>query len=137
MSFKGYLLAFPKSQTVFPMRYIGIESYSATPLQRTEIKAIRNNNNFLNRVTSPNHKTKIVFSTLPNLHLQDIQVIQNTLKSAYENYNQRKLKVTYWDDEQGAYRTMTAYIPDITYPVVKATADDIIYASIQFTFIEY
>ena len=137
MDYKGYLLAFPKSQTVFPMRYINAESYSSTPLQRTELKATRNSNNLLGRVTSPNHKTKIVFSTLANLHLQDIQAIQNTLKSAYENYNQRKLKVTYWDDEQGDYRTMTAYIPDITYPVVKSTADDIIYASIQFTFIEY
>lgn len=137
MGFKGYLLAFPKTNTVFPMRYINAESYSSTPLQRTEIKAIRNNNNLLCRTTSSNHKTKLTFSTLPGLHLDDVTAIQNTLKNAYENYNQRKIKVTYWDDEQCTYRTMTAYIPDVTYTVTKVTADDIIYASIEFTFIEY
>ena len=137
MGFNGYLIAFPKTQTIFPMRYINAESYSATPLQRTEIKAVRNNNNLLLRTTSTNHKTKITFTTWTELHLNDVQAIQNTLKSAYDNYNQRKIRVTYWDDELTDYRTMTAYIPDITYTVIQAKGNDIIYAPIEFTFIEY
>lgn len=53
------------------------------------------------------------------------------------NSQQRKLNVEYWDDELLAYRTMTAYIPDITYTPKLITADNIKYAAVTFTFIEY
>ena len=66
-----------------------------------------------------------------------MQTIRNVLNSAMTNSQQRKLDVEYWDDELLAYRTMTAYMPDITYTPKKITADNIIYTAVNFTFIEY
>lgn len=135
--FKGYLIRFPKNNLKFPHNLIAKESYQATPLQRTEIKAYRDSNNLLRRVTSPNNKTKITFNTIDGLTLTQMQSIRNILNGAMSNSQQRKLNVEYWDDELLAYRTMTAYMPDITYTPKIITADNIKYSAVTFTFIEY
>lgn len=135
--FKGYLIRFPKNGLQFPHNLISKESYQATPLQRTEVKAYRDSNNLLRRVTSPNNKTKITFNTIDGLSLAEMQTIRNVLNGAMSNSQQRKLDVEYWDDELLAYRTMTAYMPDITYTPKLISANNIKYAAVTFTFIEY
>lgn len=135
-SFKGYLLKFKKSGEVFPNEYLAADSFKATPLQRTEIKAYRDSLNALHRTTSPNHKSKLEFSTLP-LDLSELRDILSMLNKAYSNKAQRKLTVEYWDDEKMSYRTMTAYIPDITYSKEKISAAGIKYSAVDFTLIEY
>lgn len=136
MSFNGYLIKFVKSGKLFPHELIAKEGYEATPLQRTEIKAYRDSNNKLQRITSPNSKTKIVITT-NSLNLEEMTRLRQVLNSAMDNSQQRKLRIQYWDDELLAYRTMTAYMPDITYTPKAITADDIVYKPIQLTFIEY
>lgn len=136
MSFLGYLIKFNKTGKLFPHRLIDGSSYQSTPLQRTEVKAYRDSNNLLHRTTSPNSKTKIVFKTLP-LTLAQMQEVRGLLNSAFDNAQQRKLRITYWDDELLSYRTMTAYIPDVTYQPSKITDSDIRYEPVEFTFIEY
>lgn len=136
MSFNGYLIKFVKSGKLFPHELIAKEGYEATPLQRTEIKAYRDSNNKLQRITSPNSKTKIVITT-KSLNLEEMTRLRQVLNSAMDNSHQRKLRMQYWDDELLAYRTMTAYMPDITYTPKVITADDIVYKPIQLTFIEY
>jgi hypothetical protein len=136
LSFNGYLIKFTKTGALFPHELIAKEFYKSTPLQRTEIKAYRDSTNTLRRTTSPNYKTKIEFTTY-KLSLSQMRTIRNLLNAAYENSQQRKLKITYWDDELLKYRTMTAYIPDITYQTIKISSDDIAYAPVTFTFIEY
>lgn len=135
-NYKGYLISFPKVNKQFPHRLIAKETYQSTPLQRTEIKAYRDSNNKLHRITSPNYKSKVIFNTT-TLTLTQLQEIRDIIKSAYTNTSQRKLQVTYWDDELMNYRTMTAYIPDITYPVQTITINSIKYNPITLTFIEY
>lgn len=66
-----------------------------------------------------------------------MQSIRSALNSSWDNSQQRKIRVEYWDDELLAYRTMTAYMPDITYQVKKITQNNIIYNAVTFTFIEY
>lgn len=136
MSFNGYLIKFVKSGQLFPHELIAKEGYEATPLQRTEIKAYRDSNNKLQRITSPNSKTKIVITT-KSLNLEKMTRLRQVLNSAMDNSQQRKLRIQYWDDELLAYRTMAAYMPDITYTPKVITADDIVYKPIQLTFIEY
>ena len=63
--------------------------------------------------------------------------LRNILNSAFDNSQQRKLRIQYWDDELLAYRTMTAYMPDITYTPKSIEVDNIKYKPIQLTFIEY
>lgn len=134
--FKGYLLKFTKTGEYFPDKYINPSTYKATPLQRTEKKAYRDNLYTLHRVTVPNHKTKVVFSTV-SLNLAELREIRSLINNAYASKIQRKVAVEYWDDELLEYRTMTAYISDITYTKRKITADDIEYDPIEFTLIEY
>ncbi|MEE1318711.1 MAG: DUF6711 family protein [Ruminococcus sp.] len=136
MAFNGYLIKFTKTGEYFPHKLIAKSTYKSTPLQRTEIKAYRDSTNTLRRVTSPNYKTKIEFQT-HELNLSQMTEIRKVLNSAFENSQQRKVKVTYWDDELLQYRTMTAYIPDITYNVISITSTDIKYSAVTFTFIEY
>ena len=137
MNFNGYLIKSVKSGKEFPHELIVMDSYKSTPLQRTEIKAYRDSNNLLRRVTSPNCKTKIEFSTY-ELSLAQLKKINDFLRGAYSNSLQRKLEINYWDDELLDYRNMTAYIPDITYPVKCITKEgNIKYSPITFTFIEY
>lgn len=135
-NFGGYLLKFTKTNTTFPNNLIAADGFSSTPLQRTEIKAWRDNNNKLHRTTSPNHKTKIVLKTT-TLSLSEARSIMQMLANAYSNYQQRKLNVQYWDDEKMNYRTMTAYIPDITFGRTKITSTNIEYSGLEITFIEY
>jgi hypothetical protein len=135
-NFKGYLIYFPKPKKYFPHELIAKETYASTPLQRTEVKAYRDSNNTLHRVTSPNYKTKITFNTV-KLDLSQLEEIQKLFNYCYINSSQRKLKVTYWDDELLKYRTMTAYIPDTTYTVKTITKNNIKYSAITITMIEY
>lgn len=136
MSYNGWLIKFVKTNSLFPHKYIEKSTYKSTPLQRTEIKAYRDNNNLLHRVTSPNYKTKIEFSTY-ELNLQELTQIQNAVRSAMDNYQQRKIRLTYWDDEILSYRTATFYMPDKTYNVITISPQSIKYAAVPFTFIEY
>lgn len=137
MNFNGYLIRFPKSNKYFPHKLIAIDSYKCTPLQRTEIKAYRDSNNFLHRTTSPNYKTKIEFTTVDNLYLNDMRSVRSVLNSSWDNSQQRKIRIEYWDDELLAYRIMTAYMPDITYTVKTISSQNIRYNAVTFTFIEY
>lgn len=136
MAFNGYLIKFTKTGECFPHELIAKNTYKSTPLQRTEIKAYRDSANTLHRTTSPNYKTKIEFQTY-ELNLVEMKKIRTVLNSAFENSQQRKAKITYWDDELLQYRTMTAYIPDITYNVISISMTDIRYSAVTFTFIEY
>ncbi len=135
-NFQGYLIKFTKTGKQFPHELIAESSYKSTPLQRTEIKAYRDSNNLMHRTTSPNSKTKLEFTT-KELDLSQMQTIRNLLNSAFDNSRQRKLRVTYWDDELLQYRTMTAYVPDITYEIIEISKDNIKYSPVTFTFIEY
>lgn len=134
--FQGWLIKFPKTNQLFPHELIDKDNYKSTPLQRTELKSYRDNNILLHRVTSPNYKSKIEFQTL-KINLAQLAQIRTVLDAAFDNRKERKLRVTYWDDELLAYRTMTAYMTDTTYTVSTISDSSIKYNTIRFSFIEY
>ena len=76
MAFDNWLIRFVKTGELFPHELIQKDTYQSTPLQRTEIKAYRDNDNYLHRVTSPNYKTKIEFQTY-KLSLAQLSEIQS------------------------------------------------------------
>lgn len=133
--FKGYLLKFSKTGVLFPSSLILLSSWKPTPRQRTELQAYRDSNMSLHRVTSPNHKTKLTFDTVP-MQLAEYEMLRGLINSATENVQQRRLALEYWDDELLDYRTATFYSPDITYTIRRITTDNIFYDSFNFTFIE-
>lgn len=134
MAFEGYLLAF--GSQILPHKYIQLSSYDTTPNQRTELSATRDNNNYLHRVTSPNHKTTIKFTTLP-LNLAEKTKVQAIMSYGLVNETERKYKVTYWNDETNTYMTSEFYMPDVNYQIRKIEDNDIEYNPISFELIEY
>lgn len=134
MLFEGYLLKFGGS--ILPHKYIQLSSYDTTPNQRTELSAYRDNFNSLHRVTSPNHKTAIRFTTLP-LNLEQKQEIQRIMSYGLVDKTQRKYQVTYWNDESNTYITSYFYMPDVNYPIKKIDGSNIEYNPISFELIEY
>lgn len=133
-NFVGYLLKF--GTQIVPPELLKADSYSAIPYQRTELQAYRDENNLLHRVTSPNHKTKITFSTVP-LTLAQKQQLQNIIASGMTSSVERKCAVTYWNDEVNCYIAADFYLPDVTYPIKDIRGNDIQYDSISYTLIQY
>ena len=143
-SFKGYL--FKKTvgtgasahDVPFPNRYIALDTWDSTPNQREEIKAYRDDNTRnLTRITAQGKKSKFTFKTRKYLHLAEKKEIQEFFTDSETDRNQRKIQLTYWNDEANEYRTGYFYRPNMTFKIYKITDDDIIYNEMSFELIEY
>lgn len=141
----GYLLKTTKNNKIFPDEYIAHKGWTSTPKQREEIKAYRDDNTRdLVRVTATGKKSKFAFITRPNLTLEDKIVIQKFFTDAEEletdsdtAKNQRKVQLTYWNDELNNYETKYFYIPNMDFTISRITSETIFYDAMQFTFVEY
>lgn len=131
-NYKGYLLKF--GSTVMPNKYF--LEYSSTPNQRMESDAQRDQLGDLHRTTLPHHKTSITFST-HILSLNEKINFQNIINGAMTNSLQRRVPVTYWNDETNKYCSGSFYIPDIEFQVIDADANNIEYNPITVELIEY
>ena len=155
-NFLGYFIKATRTNTIFPSGYIKYDSYDCTPNQREELKAYREDNSrALVRITADGMKTKITFSTRENLHKVDKEAIQSFFTTAEQAESdsatalkQRKVQLTYWNDEENIYKTSYFYIPNIKFKVnhINPTSSvdsnnnviyDIIYDSIDMELIEY
>jgi len=137
--FAGYLIKFGSVQ--LPNSYLLADGWEATPNQRMEIDAYRDAKMLLHRETSSNFKTKIKLN-IRELTLTERIALNNviglaTLPSA--DKTQRRVSVTYWNDETLAYSTGTFYMPDITYVAhtVDEENNEIEYNPFSITLVEY
>ena len=134
-NYRGYLLKF--GDTVFPNHLF--QEFSSTPDQRQDVNSERDNLGTLHRYVLPNGKTSIEFST----HIMDLDEkieAQNIIKSNAVGTGipeERKVYVTYWNDETNSYDTAWFYVPDVKYTIMDATATTILYAPITVELIEY
>ena len=134
MAFGGYLIKC--GNTEIPSNFINEKTFVATPNMRFEKKAQRDANVLLHRVTSPNVKQVISFQTTPMNESEKSQLL-TIFKNAYTIDIQRKLPITYWNIEDGAYKTITCYIADIEYTIRQITSNDVYYEPFTVNFIEY
>ena len=139
----GYFIKAIRTNTIFPMKWIVVESYETIPNAREEIKAYRDENTRnLTRVTAKGHKTSIKFTVRP-LHLADKMRVQKFFRDGEGGTpdstagHQRKIQLQYWNDEDNAYKTAYFYRPDITFKIKRATATDIKYDEFEINLIEY
>jgi len=139
MSFNGWLIKF--GSVALPNSFLLADGWESTPNQRVETDAYRDANVLLHRETSPNFKTSIKL-TIAELTLAEMEAFRNviglaTLPETYKN--QRRVEVTYWNDEELAYKTGIFYMPDVTYTIhtVKEDGSDIIYNSFSVELTEY
>ena len=144
MAWQGYL--FKKTITVgtstvdvvFPDRYIALDTWDSTPNQREEIKAYRDDNTRdLTRITAQGKKSVFKFKTRKYLHLAEKQEIQNFFTLSESDPNQRKIYLTFWNDEDNTYKSGYFYRPNMNFKIYKITNDDIIYDEMSFELIEY
>lgn len=155
-NFLGYFIKATKTNEAFPIQYMSFDTYTCTPNQREEIKAYRDENTReLFRITASGMKTKITFSTRANLHKADKVAILKFFTDAESReadaataLKQRKVQLTYWNEEEDTYKTSYFYIPNITFKVksIQPTKRfdtehnvvyDIIYEPIDLEIIEY
>jgi hypothetical protein len=142
MAFEGYLFASCdanfKIKKVFPNKYIQYNSWSSTPNQREEIKAYRDDNTRnLTRITAAGKKSVFSFKVRSPLHLDEKMEIQQFFTDAEIDPEQRKVNLRFWDDEKNEYRTGTFYRPNMPFPIIKITDDDIVYGELTIDCIEY
>ena len=155
-NFLGYFFKATKTNVNFPNQYVKYDSYATTPNHREEIRAYRDENTReLYRITADGMKTKITFSTRENLHKADKEAIQSFFTNAeaqesdsYTAWKQRKVQLTYWNEEDGAYETSYFYRPNLQFKInhIEPTNQvdssdnviyDIIYDSLDMELIEY
>ena len=138
MKFEGWLLKF--GSVILPNSFLLADGWESTPNQRTEISAYRDANVLLHRETSPNYKTKITI-TLREMNLAEMSALKEVIKQATVNEQERKISLTYWNDETLEYTEAITkvYMSDVTYKIhrVDETKKDIEYDSFAMTFIQY
>ena len=137
-NFNGWLIKF--GQQIMPNDFLVVEGWKAIPNQRTEIDAYRDGNNLLHRETSESFKTKIVMS-VADLELAEKIRFLEIVNAGMINARERKVNVTYWNDETNQYVTSPTgfYIPDIEWVIERIDEDNlnIHYKKFTITLIEY
>lgn len=140
-NYKGFLLragSNVSSNPTFPNRLIIEGGYNSTPNQREEVEAYRDDyTRNLTRVTASGTKSSISITTIDDLTLNDKIEIQTFFNNAMSDTLQRKVRLTFWNDETNAYATSYFYLSDITFTISRATATDIYYKSITIDLTEY
>ena len=132
--FQGYLLS--GGGTPFPHGHINYKTWQSTPNQRQDLDAYQDSTGRLHRNVVPYDRTKIIFKTL-DVDLPAKMSIQAFFNAATTNARERKCRLTYWNDEENAYKTGDFYIPDITFTIKDITGDNIFYDELEIHLIEY
>lgn len=133
-TFKGYLISCNGDTD---NSWILASSYSSVPNQREEIKAIRDENTRdLTRITAQGLKTVIEFQTLP-VDLSTKQKIQEFFNSGMVDTLQKKVLITFWNDDVNEYQTKYFYIPNITFNIDYFDEHNIYYQPISIKLVEY
>lgn len=140
MAFLGYLLKATNSSqpATFLNKFINEASWECTPDQREEIKAYRDDNTRnLTRVTAAGRKSTISFSTREGLHLADKVALINYFYTNESDHDQRKINLTFWNDETNSYDTGDFYRPNMPFKIKQISGNDIIYDELKLDFVEY
>lgn len=137
--FSGWLIKF--DDVILPNSFILADGWESTPNQRVEIDAYRDANVLLHRETSENFKTSITLN-IRAMNLEEMTAFKAVIGLATldtNNKKQRRLMVTYWNDEELDYKTATMYMPDVTYTIhtVDEVDRDIEYNGFTIELIEY
>lgn len=137
-NFEGYLIKF--GNVIMPNKYLVLDGWKATPNQRVEADAYRDANGLLHRETLSNYKTQISLS-VAELELTAKMEFQSIINQAMLNETERKVDVTYWNDETNQYVKAPNgfYLPDIEWTIsnVDEKKKNITYKEFTVKLIEY
>lgn len=137
--FNGWLIKF--GNVILPNSFILADGWESTPNQRVELYAYRDANVLLHRETSENFKTSLTLNIRP-MDLAEMTAFKNVVGLAtleITSKRERRLMVTYWNDEELEYKAAVMYMPDVTYSIhtVNEATNDIEYNPFSIELIEY
>lgn len=127
----------PGSEVYFPEQYMLWGSYASVPKRRQDKDSNRDMTGTLHRNVVSAMPSTITFATLDGLHLAGKQAIQNFFNACMVDTKEKKVYLEFWDEEDNIYRQEYMYLPDIEFPVMYHTANDVIYSSIDYELIGY
>jgi hypothetical protein len=131
MAFNGYLLKV--GDYTIPLEFMAYGTYEASPDQRQDLDAYRDADGYMHRNTLPHTATKIEFQTTYLTASQFRSLIDN-IRANFTNLLERKVSLTYYDEETDAYKTGDFYMPGtMTYKRLNKA----VYDQNRICFIEY
>ena len=138
-NFQGWLIKF--GNVILPNSFLLSDGWESTPNQRVEIDAWRDADILLHRETSDNYKTKIKL-TIRETTLEERIALDNVIGLAElpdSEQRERRVMLTYWNDEELQYKSGTFYISNPNYSIYKIDEKnkDISYNSFKLTLTEY
>lgn len=137
--FQGWLIKFGEVQ--LPNSFLLRKGWESVPNQRMELDAYRDANVLLHRETASDFKTKLKLN-IREMTLLERMAFDNVISLATlstTDKKQRKVTITYWNDEILDYVTGVFYMTDTTYVIdhVDEQQKDIEYDPFSITLIEY
>ena len=138
-NFQGWLIKFGNVQ--LPNSFLLADGWESTPNQRIELDAYRDANVLLHRETASNFKTKLKLN-IREMTLEERIAFNNVIGLAtlsVTDKKQRRVMVTYWNDETLEYTTGIFYMPDTTYVIHNLNEEnkDLEYNPFSITLVEY
>lgn len=138
-NFQGWLIKFGEVQ--LPNSFLMADGWESTPNQRIELDAYRDANVLLHRETASSFKTKIKLN-IRELTLTERIALDNVIGLAtlsVTDKKQRKVRITYWNDETLEYSAGDFYMSDSTYTVHTLNEEnkDLEYNPFTITLTEY
>lgn len=138
-NFQGWLIKFGDVQ--LPNSFLLADGWESTPNQRIELDAYRDANVLLHRETASNFKTKLKLN-IREMTLEERIAFNNVIGLAtlsVTDKKQRRVMVTYWNDETLEYATGIFYMPDTTYVIHNLNEEnkDLEYNPFSITLVEY
>lgn len=138
-NFEGWLIKF--GYVKLPNSFLLADGWESEPNKRIEIDAYRDANVYLHRETADDFKTKIQLN-IREMNLQERRAFNNVISLStlgYTDRKQRKVNLTYWNDETLEYSNGVFYMTDSRYSIHNVNEDDpeIEYNPFTLTLIEY
>lgn len=139
--FSGWLIKFGNVE--LPNSFILADGWKSKPNQRLELDAYRDATPqaLLHRETADGFKTTLTLN-IRSMSLKERQAFNNVIGLSTLGWNeqkQRKVIVTYWNDETLEYTSGNFYMTDTEYSIHTIEDDkaDIHYNEFTLTLIEY
>lgn len=129
MAFLGYY--FKVNGVIFPGYLIAEDGYSNTPNQHTDKGDYVDGLGVLHRTILPTKRSTVKITTMDNFSYGSMVI----LKAFF--IPRSLITAEYWNDEAGAYKTASFYVPDVEYVHHKQHDGSPVYKSITFEFIAY
>ena len=136
MAFNGQFL-FKFGNYAIPLEYIQFDSYSTKPNQRQDMDSYTDADGVTQRNALAHTKTDIQF-TVRKLYEADKDTLMSNITNNYINAKERDAMCTYYDTENGSYKTGHFYLdPSLQIDIQDITDKGLRFKPISFHFVEY